>query len=77
MADPYDDFTRSIPFSIRRGAGQDPADRAPKRNAVTGIGDHGQRVIYVPGEGIRDLLSTPPIAIPVQAPTIPPTRDGD
>jgi hypothetical protein len=77
MSDAYDEFKRSIPFSIRRGAGQDPADRAPKRNAVTGIGDRGQKVIHVPGEGTHDLPSTPPIPIPAPNPTIPPGRDED
>jgi hypothetical protein len=77
MSDSYDDFTRSIPFSIRRGVGQEPADRAPKRGSVTGIGDRGQRVVHVPGEGVHDMPSTPPEAIPVLAPTIPPPVSSD
>ncbi len=77
MSNSYDDYTRSIPFSIRRGVGQEPADRAPKRGSVTGIGDRGQKVVHVPGEGTRDMPSTPPEAIPVQAPTLPPPESTE
>jgi hypothetical protein len=71
MSDSFDDFTRSIPNSIRRGVGQDPADRAPRRGSVTGIDDHGRRVVQVPGEGVHDQASTPPAPIPVPAPASP------
>ncbi len=71
MFDSYDDFAHTIPFSIERGVGQDPADRAPKRGSVTGIGDHGQKVVHVPSEGTRDLPTSPPAAIPVAGPRFP------
>lgn len=71
MSDSSDDSFRDIPFSIRRGVGQEPADRAPKRGSVTGIGDDGKRVVVVPDEGVHDHASTPPAPIPAQAPVIP------
>lgn len=71
-----DDFSREIPFAVRRGAGQDPADRAPKRGATTGIGPDGKSVVHVPGEGVHELPATPPTAIPTQGPNIPEPEKG-
>jgi len=66
-----DDFSRSIPFGVRRGIGQEPADRAPKRGATTGIGADGKRVVHVPGEGVHAHSSSPPTPIPTQRPNLP------
>jgi hypothetical protein len=65
------DPSRDIPFAVQRGVGQDPADRAPKRGAMDGIGPDGKRVLYVPGEGVHELPDDPPTAIPTQVPNIP------
>jgi hypothetical protein len=71
-----DDSSRSIPFGVRRGTGQDPADRVPRRGATTGIGADGQRVVNVPGEGVHDHAQSPPLPVPTQAPNVPdPKRD--
>ncbi len=70
-----DDFSRSIPFGVQRGTGQDPADRAPKRGATTGIGDGGERVVHVPGEGGHEQAPAPPRAIPGGSPRYPDQKE--
>jgi hypothetical protein len=69
MADSQD-FSRSIPFGIRRGPGKDPADRAPRRGATTGIAPDGKQVVHVPGEGLHHPSQAPP-TIPTPAPNRP------
>ena len=70
-----DDFSRTLPFGVRRGTTQDPADRTPKRGATTGIGPDGRRVVHVPDEGVHDADSTPPAAIQTADPNLPGPRD--
>jgi hypothetical protein len=70
-----DDFSRSIPFGVRRGTKSDPADRTPKRGATSGIGPDGKRVVHVPGEGTHDLESSPPAPIPTQDPNTPEPKE--
>ena len=65
----YDDFSRGIPFGVRRGPGKDPADRAPPRGATTGIDDEGRQVVYVPGRGVHEPSA--PVAIPTPDPNFP------
>jgi hypothetical protein len=71
-----DDFSREIPFALPRGPGQDPADRAPRRGATTGIGPDGKRVVLVPGEGVHEVPAEPPAAIPTQEPNVSDPEKG-
>ena len=64
-----------LTFGVRRGPGQDPADRAPKRGAVTGLDPDGKQVVHVPGQGVHAPSSSPP-AIPTPAPNLPDIEIG-
>lgn len=74
MADPDDedddDAAPTIPNTVPRGTTKDPADRAPKRGATTGLGPDGKAVIHVPGEGTHEAATEAPEAIPTGAPII-------
>jgi hypothetical protein len=68
MALPDDDVSRSIPNAVRRGIGADPADRAPPRGAVSGLGPGGERVIRWPDGSVVAEEGEAPSAIPKGAP---------
>ncbi len=64
-------MAQRIPFSVRRGAGAEPGNLAPARGSVTGIGDHGQRILRTPDGRVIDLPTEPPAAIVTPSPYLP------
>jgi hypothetical protein len=62
---------RGVPFDVNPIIGGFPADRAPPRTAVTGIGRNGHKVVWAPGEGIHDLPVDPPEPIQRGEPRLP------
>jgi hypothetical protein len=68
----WDEFVRQIPFSLRRGEGQLPADRTPARGAVIGVTENrGRQVVSEPGRGVREVPPGPAPPIPTEDPVLP------